>query len=40
MDPTVYLDPKVKRTTETLYVRNLEISTSKEDLYLAVGGSY
>ena len=37
--PAAYLDPKVKRTTETLYVGNLEISTSEEDLYLAVGGS-
>ena len=35
VDPSVYLDPKVKRTTETLYVGNLDFSTSDEDLYLA-----
>ena len=40
VDPSAYLDPKVKRTTVTLYVGNLDFSTSDEDLYLAVRGSY
>ena len=34
--PAVYLDPKVKRTMETLYVGNFEFSTSIDDLYLAI----
>ncbi len=38
VDPSVYLNPKVKRTTETLYVGNLEFSTSVHDIYLAIGG--
>ena len=38
VDPSVYLDPKIKRTTETLYVGNLDFSTSDEDPYLAVRG--
>ena len=33
---SVYLDPKAKRTTGTLYVGNLDFSTSDEDLYLAL----
>ncbi len=37
-DPSVYLDQKVKRTTETLYVGNLEFSTRVDDIYLAIGG--
>jgi hypothetical protein len=37
VDPSVYLDLKVKRTTETLYVWNLEFSTSVDDIYLAIG---
>lgn len=38
MDPLVYFDPKVKRTTKTLYAGNLEFSTSIDDMYLAIGG--
>ena len=38
MNPSVYLDPKVKGTTETLYVGTLEFSTSVDDIYLAIGG--
>ncbi len=38
VDPSVYLDLKVKRTTETLYVGNLEFSTSVDDIYPAIGG--
>jgi hypothetical protein len=40
LDPlaSVYLDQKVKRLTETLYVGNLEFSTSVDDIYLAIGG--
>ncbi len=38
VDPSVYLDLKVKRTTETLYMGNLEFSTSVDDIFLAIGG--
>jgi hypothetical protein len=38
VDPSVYLHPKVKRTTKTLYLGNFEFSTSIDDIYLAIGG--
>ncbi len=38
MDPSVHLNLKVKRTTETPYAGNLEFSTSVDDIYLAIGG--
>ncbi len=37
VDPAVILDQRVKKTTETLFVGNLEFSTSKQDLFRLEG---
>jgi hypothetical protein len=36
VDPSVHLNPKGKRTTATLYVRNLEFNANEEDLHQAL----
>ena len=38
MDLAIHLNPKIKRTTKTLYVGNLEFSTSEEKLDQAIIG--
>ncbi len=40
VDPSVHLDPKGKRNTATLYVRNLEFSASYQDLCQALDRNF